>query len=328
MSFVASGTHTLRIQTREDGVQLDEVVLSPSAYLSSSPGQVVDDNTKVLKPGTTGTSTPFSGTAMAIPGTVPAANFDNGGEGVAYHDLTSGNAGGAFRATDVDLEPASVGGYDVGWVSAGEWLNYSVNVAAAGSYTMTFRVASLGQGGTFHLMMNGTDVTGRLTIPDTQGWQNWQTVSATVTLDAGAQAARLVMDSSGVNAVGNFQSMAFASTGSVVGGSIINVPAGGNLQAAIDSAQPGATIALAAGAVFAGSFVLPAKPTHHDSIGGAIQCCPRTREVGPQCAALAKGRGFAGLLCVTQRPARITIGCSSWSWSTPTRKTTSSRSET
>ena len=37
------------------------------------------------------------------------------------------------------------------------------------------------------------------------------------------------------------------------------MPAGGNLQAAINAANPGDTITLAAGAVYAGSFVLPAK---------------------------------------------------------------------
>lgn len=160
VSFAAPGTHTLRIQTREDGVQLDEVVLSPSTYLSSSPGPVVNDTTKILK---SAASTPFSGAPSPIPGTVQVEAFDNGGEGTAYHDTTSGNAGGVFRSTDIDIAPlASGGGYVVGWVSAGEWLNYTVNVAAAGTYTAAFRVAALGQGGTFHLALNGSDVTGRL----------------------------------------------------------------------------------------------------------------------------------------------------------------------
>src|SRR5690349_17190573 len=39
----------------------------------------------------------------------------------------------------------------------------------------------------------------------------------------------------------------------------ITVSAGGNLQAAIDAAQPGDTISLQAGATFTGSFYLPAK---------------------------------------------------------------------
>ena len=42
-------------------------------------------------------------------------------------------------------------------------------------------------------------------------------------------------------------------------GSTINVPAGGNLQTALNQAQPGATIRLAAGATYTGNFKLPAK---------------------------------------------------------------------
>jgi hypothetical protein len=44
-------------------------------------------------------------------------------------------------------------------------------------------------------------------------------------------------------------------------GQRIHVPAGGNLQAAINAAQPGDTIELAAGAVFSGNFTLPRKST-------------------------------------------------------------------
>src|SRR4051812_20609228 len=39
----------------------------------------------------------------------------------------------------------------------------------------------------------------------------------------------------------------------------LTVSAGGNLQAAIDAAQPGDTILLQAGAVFTGAYTLPAK---------------------------------------------------------------------
>src|SRR5581483_8419852 len=110
--------------------------------------------------------TPYFATAASIPGTIEAENFDNGGEGVAYHDDSAGNAGGVYRQTDVDIAANPAGGYLVGWVSPGEWLKYSVNVAAAGKYTVAFRVASAGQGGTFHLEMNGTDVTGPVAVPN------------------------------------------------------------------------------------------------------------------------------------------------------------------
>ena len=50
LTFASSGTHTIRIQVREDGVQLDQIVLSPSTYLSAAPGGVTNDSTIVPKP--------------------------------------------------------------------------------------------------------------------------------------------------------------------------------------------------------------------------------------------------------------------------------------
>jgi hypothetical protein len=50
VTFGTSGSHTLRIQLREDGVQLDQIVLSPSTYLNTAPGSVTNDNTIVPKP--------------------------------------------------------------------------------------------------------------------------------------------------------------------------------------------------------------------------------------------------------------------------------------
>lgn len=45
--FATSGPQTLRIQTREDGLSIDQVVLSPGTYLSSAPGAARNDTTIV-----------------------------------------------------------------------------------------------------------------------------------------------------------------------------------------------------------------------------------------------------------------------------------------
>jgi phosphatidylserine/phosphatidylglycerophosphate/cardiolipin synthase-like enzyme len=42
--FTTTGTQTIRIQQREDGVSIDQIVLSPSKYLSSSPGALKNDS--------------------------------------------------------------------------------------------------------------------------------------------------------------------------------------------------------------------------------------------------------------------------------------------
>ncbi|KPV49238.1 hypothetical protein SE17_33765, partial [Kouleothrix aurantiaca] len=92
-------------------------------------------------PTTTGGQTPYGGTARAIPGTIQAEDFDNGGEAVAYHDLDTANNGGQYRTTGVDVETTSDtgGGYDVGWMRTGEWIEYTVNVGTAGTYTQAAR---------------------------------------------------------------------------------------------------------------------------------------------------------------------------------------------
>ena len=49
ITFATSGAHTLRIQVREDGVQFDQIVLSPSTYLNAAPGGPTADSTIVPK---------------------------------------------------------------------------------------------------------------------------------------------------------------------------------------------------------------------------------------------------------------------------------------
>lgn len=153
-------------------------------------------------------SAPYTGTPYALPGVVQFENYDVGGEGVAYHDTTSGNSGGQYRSNNVDIGTTSDsgGGYNVGWVHASEWLNYTVNITAAGTYTMSIRVAQNGSGGAFHIEVDGVDKTGKLAVPNTGGWQVWTTLSKTgVSLSAGTHVVRVVMDVDGTGgSVANF----------------------------------------------------------------------------------------------------------------------------
>ncbi len=94
---------------------------------------------------------PYGGTPAAVPGTVQAANYDTGGQGVAYNvtSATNGNVN-SYRSDGVDLEatadtqdtsPAG-GAYDMGWTTPGQWFKYTVNVATAGTYSVAFRLSS------------------------------------------------------------------------------------------------------------------------------------------------------------------------------------------
>jgi endo-1,3-1,4-beta-glycanase ExoK len=43
--FQNTGTHTIRIQVRQDGLSIDQIVLSPYTYLSTAPGKTFNDTT-------------------------------------------------------------------------------------------------------------------------------------------------------------------------------------------------------------------------------------------------------------------------------------------
>ena len=160
-------------------------------------------------------------TGKAVPGTIQAEDYDVGGEGVGYHDSSVGNSGGAYRTDNVDIEASTDagGGFNVGWMDAAEWLKYTVSVGATGTYRLTARVACDGPGGTVHVEFGGVDVTGPLIIPNTGDWQSWTDVTATVTLTAGVQSMRFVVDRAGpTGVVGNLNYIRLESAGVTASG--------------------------------------------------------------------------------------------------------------
>ncbi len=148
------------------------------------------------------TSFPYGGAPVALPGTVQAENYDNGGEGVAYHSANTSNLGGQYRSDGVGIETCTDtgGGYNVGYVAAGNWQKYTVTVSSAGSHTVSFRLASPNANAFLHLENNsGTNLTGSIACPVTGGYQTWQTVSVSITLPAGVQVLKVVEDTPGFN---------------------------------------------------------------------------------------------------------------------------------
>ncbi len=133
---------------------------------------------------------------------IEAENYDTGGQGVAYNDTDANNWGGQYRSADgVDIENCSEGGYDIGWTANGEWLEYTVNVAQSGNYTIDTRVASQSAGGQIEITFSdGSKTTGAKSFSSTGGWQTWTTISwAGVALNAGQQTMRIKMLSNGFN---------------------------------------------------------------------------------------------------------------------------------
>lgn len=138
---------------------------------------------------------------IPAPGRIEAENYDTNGPGISYYDNTTGNSGGAYRTDDVDLEACSDagGGFNVGYIASGEWLNYTINVATTAVYQLTFRVASANGPGSVHLTLNGLPL-GTVTTPLTGGWQTWQSLTlSNLVLPAGIQSLRLNFPVGGQN---------------------------------------------------------------------------------------------------------------------------------
>lgn len=148
--------------------------------------------------------TPFQDVVKSIPGRIEAENYDLGGQGVAHYDFDNVNEGTSdYRSGDgVDIETTQDidGGYNIGYVRSGEWLAYTVDVQSAGNYDLDLRMAAEGEGKTLHIEFNGEDVTGPVSVPNTQGWQTWETVSIQdIELTEGEHDMRIVFNSDYMN---------------------------------------------------------------------------------------------------------------------------------
>ncbi len=90
------------------------------------------------------------------------------------------------------------GGFNAGSTDDNDWMSYPINIPTSGNYTFQVRVASPYSGGVLVLSKNGADV-GVVNVPNTGGWQNWQTVSITVNLQAGQQDLSIFVRKGGWN---------------------------------------------------------------------------------------------------------------------------------
>ncbi|WP_224018086.1 putative Ig domain-containing protein [Ferruginibacter albus] len=189
-------------------------VNTTTGVISGTPTIATTSNVTIsaINAGGTGTKTliitvsnppqaPYGGTARAIPGKIEAEDYDTGGEGIAYHDNDVANSGGQYRPSEgVDIETCADGGYNVGWTNAGEWMEYTVNVATAGTYTLQLRLASPNSGKTLHIELDGVNISGSIAIPNTTDWQKWQTVSVTTpALTTGQKVLKIVEETDGFN---------------------------------------------------------------------------------------------------------------------------------
>ncbi len=142
-------------------------------------------------------------------------DFDMGRNNVAYFDTdtadyhgstdtyVSWNQGSSYRNDGVDIQACTdvtTNGYNVGWTTDGEWLQYTLKNDSIAAYSLSIRHASGSGGSKMHVEANGIDVTGIIQLPGTGDWQSWQTaILENIVLPAGEIKIKFIFDQGGSN---------------------------------------------------------------------------------------------------------------------------------
>ncbi|HEV2293995.1 MAG TPA: carbohydrate-binding protein, partial [Tepidisphaeraceae bacterium] len=143
---------------------------------------------------------PYLGAPFLVgsaPATIEAEHYDIGGQGISYNDTTATNTAGAFRTganEGVDTKLITTGQFRISDAYEGEWVEYSLDVQQAGDFRLELRVSNADPGAKLHVEIDGVDVTGQLTVPDTNSFNSFGTVGKDITLAAGARVLRLCFD--------------------------------------------------------------------------------------------------------------------------------------
>lgn len=168
--FSLTGTYVLRL-TVDDG----------EMYLSDDVTILVSDSGRIPIP----------------QNRIEAEDYRTGGEGVGYHDTTSGNSYNKYRTDDVDIAGCTEGGYCISSIAAGEWLAYDVEVANSGFYGITARVATSYSLRKLRIMVDGADASEAITFNSTGGTDAWGDITTGVFMSAGNHVIKVCMDTDG-----------------------------------------------------------------------------------------------------------------------------------
>ena len=152
-----------------------------------------------------GDQLPYTNANHTIPGTIEAGHYDyfegGNGQNISYFDSSVVNEGD-FRTDEyVDAVSDTTEGITVGWITAGEWLEYTIDVQTTGCYDLNFRYASgnTNGGGPFHFEIDGNQVSPNIVMSHTGDWNNWNNKTTTINLTAGIHVMRLSVDNGEFN---------------------------------------------------------------------------------------------------------------------------------
>lgn len=100
----------------------------------------------------------------------------------------------------VIVENCNEGGQNLGSFGVGDWASYQLNIPAAGTYKVSYRVSSIYSGKSLMMQKdNGATTLGTIGIPNTGNWQTFTTVSHNIYLPAGSYPVALATSTGGFN---------------------------------------------------------------------------------------------------------------------------------
>ncbi|MCR4915735.1 MAG: endo-1,4-beta-xylanase [Prevotella sp.] len=177
-----------------------------TAIATNAEGKENVSAKKTLK--VNGKRTPYSGSPIALPGTVQAENFDRGGEGMTFHDTDDNREGDAASyRTDggIDIVKGN-NGYAIGYTAANEWMEYTVDVKEPGEYSYDAYASSGVTGSGFTIgLVSGSSVINLAKVNVAQtGSNDWGTYKAfsgklSRHLNAGKQILRITITGANCN---------------------------------------------------------------------------------------------------------------------------------
>ncbi|QDW26584.1 cellulase family glycosylhydrolase [Pedobacter sp. KBS0701] len=157
---------------------------------------------------------PFKANLIKNKSIIYAVDFDLGKNGFAYFDndtadyhtstnkRSAGNRGRIYRNDGVDIAKDSLQyeKYYVNHIEKGEWLQYSVNVAQKGIYTLKIKTAADHAGGRITILVDGKTIAREVAVPNTGDEKKFSTFEIkNVSLKAGNQKIRVLAATGGYN---------------------------------------------------------------------------------------------------------------------------------
>ncbi len=149
-----------------------------------------------------------------IPSTIEAVDYDMGDQGIAYNEndyyqQTTYNCGGSctngpwnqgwtYRNDGVDINASFSGGYHVGYISNGEWLEYTISVPQTGLWDITTNYSANGTGQNLDILLDNV-LLGNYNLANTGGWENWANATNTYNLTAGNHVIKVLFKTGNVN---------------------------------------------------------------------------------------------------------------------------------